>query len=622
MQNITPISTLLAALALSLVATPIIRSVAKRQHWLARPQQDRWHKKPTALMGGIAIFCGVLLPGLFLFDHSRITQGVMPESGIQPFGSVALLGWTLLFILGIIDDFLHIKPYTKLIGQIIVASIVAFFGFRLHWFTSLTLDTMVTLFWIIGITNAFNLLDNMDGLCAGAGLVCAAALGLILWPQGSYEPLLFAALVIGSLAGFLVYNFNPASIFMGDCGSLPIGFSIAMLSLFYTETNTGNGLSGIAVPILVVMVPIFDTTLVTIIRLLSGRKASMGGRDHTSHRLVLMGFSERSAVLVLYGITAVSGLAAVFVHRSDTFTSPTVIIPIFLAVVLMGAFIAQFRIYPEKEFGVLRDRRFTPVLFELTYKRQLLMIVLDFGMVSFAYYLSYRLHFDSAGFVNHFKVFLHSLPIVIGCKMAVFFVMGLYKGIWDYISTIDVFDCIKAAFVASILAYAVVTLGYQFSAFSKGLFLIDGVFTLAFLLFARGFFRLLSDFVKRRTLVGERVMIYGAGRGGELLLREILNNPGIKLRPVGFVDDDTYKTGKQLQGYPILGTFEDLAKLRQAHDLEGLVISFNGPNSFEAHVRAEKFCRQTGLSLKKFCIRLTHIEIDSPQSPASISKLH
>lgn len=611
--------TLATAFFLSLALTPVVRTIARRQNWLAQPNQDRWHKKPTAMMGGIAIFCSVLLPSIFMFDFNEITRGFLPDSEVRPYGAVALLGISLLFIIGVIDDFLHIKPYTKLIGQIIVASLVAFFGFRLYWFTSLTLDTMVTLVWIIGITNAFNLLDNMDGLCAGAGLICAAAIGFMLIPANSSEPMVFAAIVAGALAGFLVYNFNPASIFMGDCGSLPIGFSIAMLTLFYTENTTSNGLSGVAVPMLVVMVPIFDTTLVTIIRLLSGRKASMGGKDHTSHRLVLMGFSERSAVLVLYAITAVSGLASIFVHRNDTFTSPTVIIPIFLSVLLMGAFIAQLRVYPEKEFGVLRGRSFTPVLMELTYKRQLLMIILDFGLVAFAYYLSYRLHFDTAGFVRHFKIFLHSLPVVIACKMGVFFVMGLYRGIWDYISTIDVFDCIKAAFVSSLLAYAVVTLAYRFSNFSKGVFLIDAMFTLAFLLFARGFFRILSDFVKRRTLVGERVVIYGAGRGGELLLREILNNPNLKLRPIGFIDDNSYKSGKQLQGFPIIGTFEDLPHLHAEYHFEGLVISFNGPRSAQAHARAEAFCAETGMSLKKFSIRLTRVGLPSAKTPTSSS---
>jgi UDP-GlcNAc:undecaprenyl-phosphate GlcNAc-1-phosphate transferase len=618
----TPILPLLSAFAIAVAFTPAIRALAKRQNWLALPHKDRWHKQPTALMGGIAIFCGVLLPGIFVFDFSRITQGVLPDSGVRPFGAIALLGWTLLFILGVIDDFLHIKPYTKLIGQIIVASIVAFFGFRLHWFISLTVDTMITLLWVIGITNAFNLLDNMDGLCAGAGLICATAISYMLLPLGISEPLIFAVIIVGALAGFLIYNFNPASIFMGDCGSLPIGFGIAMLTLFYTETTVSNGLSGIAVPILVVMVPIFDTTLVTIIRILSGRKASTGGKDHTSHRLVLMGFSERSAVLVLYAITAISGLAAVFVHQSDTFTSPTVIIPIFLAVVLMGAFIAQLRVYPEKEFGVLRSRKFTPVLFEVTCKRQLLMIVLDFGLIAFAYYLSYRLHFSSTEFANHFNVFLHSLPIVIACKMGVFFIMGLYRGIWDYISTIDIFDCIKAAFVASLLTYAMVTLAYRYSDFSKGIFLIDSMFTLAFLLFARGFFRLLSDFVKRRTLVGERIMIYGAGRGGELLLREILNNPHLKLKPVGFVDDDVFKAGKQLQGFPILGTFEDMKLLQEEHHIEGIVISFNGPMSVEAHAKARSHCQQAGLSLKKFNIRLTQVDVTPSEPPPPDSKMN
>jgi UDP-GlcNAc:undecaprenyl-phosphate GlcNAc-1-phosphate transferase len=167
-----------------------------------------------------------------------------------------------------------------------------------------------------------------------------------------------------------------------------------------------------------------------------------------------------------------------------------------------------------------------------------------------------------------------------------------------------------------------VTLAYRFSNFSKGVFLIDAMFTLAFLLFARGFFRILSDFVKRRTLVGEKVVIYGAGRGGELLLREILNNPNLKLRPVGFIDDNSYKSGKQLQGFPIIGTFEDLPHLHTEHRIEGLVISFNGPRSAQAHARAEAFCAQTGMSLKKFSIRLTRVGLPSAKTSTISSDRH
>jgi len=295
---------------------------------MAHPTKERWHKKPTALLGGIAIYTGTAIPLFFVADFTSILPYIFRNSvsaGLPSIGAAIWIGMTLLFILGLLDDFINIKPHTKLLGQIIVASMAVFLGFRLHWFTSLTLDTMVTIFWIVGITNAFNLIDNMDGLCAGIGFIAAFFLALMFYgklPEGACVAMILA----GALAAFLIYNFNPASIFMGDSGSLVIGFILAMLSLYNSEASGLNMLSFYAVPILLLMVPIFDTTLVTSIRILSGRKASTGGKDHTSHRLVLMGFKEKSAVIFLYGIATVSGLSAVFVTRADTLNSPIVII--------------------------------------------------------------------------------------------------------------------------------------------------------------------------------------------------------------------------------------------------------------------------------------------------------
>ena len=171
---------------------------------------------------------------------------------------------------------------------------------------------------------------------------------------------------------------------MGDCGSLVIGFCLAVLSLYISEAQGSSALSNFAVPIILLLVPIFDTTLVTLIRLLSGRKASVGGKDHTSHRLVLMGFSEKNAVLFLYTVATVAGVSAMFVSTSDTLTSPVVIIPVALAIILMGIYLSQLRVYPEKEFSLLRNRPYTPILIELTYKRQLIQVILDLSLIAFS----------------------------------------------------------------------------------------------------------------------------------------------------------------------------------------------------------------------------------------------
>ena len=600
----------LTAFLISLAMTPVVRLIAIRNGWVARPRKDRWHKKTTALFGGIAIFIGLGIPLFIVGDFQPLWTRLFAPGSAEPLPSIAVVilgGATLLFLLGLADDFLNLKPHNKLIGQIIVASMVVFLGFRLNWFTSLTLDTMVTLIWIVGITNAFNLLDNMDGLCAGVAMVAALTMA-VLYAGTDATAFSVAVIIAGSCGAFLVYNFNPASIFMGDCGSLVIGFALAVLSLYHGEFAADSRLSAFAVPLLILMVPLLDTTLVTVIRLLSGRKASTGGSDHTSHRLVLMGLSEKSAVLYLYGIGAVSGIAGVFVSYSDTMTSPAVIIPIVLAITLMGIYLAQLRVYPEKEFSVLRGRKFTPVLIELTYKRQMMMVVLDLGLVAFSYYLAYRLRFDGADFETYFHVFLKSLPVIIAVKMVVFYVSGIYSGFWQYISTRDVFQYARSSVLSTLLAITLVTILYRFKDFSKGVFIIDWILTTLFLLGTRGSFRLFSETMKRKTLAGAHVIIYGAGRGGELLLRELLNNKAHHCNPVGFIDDDPLKIGKKIQGFPILGSFDNLPALKEKNAIQGVLLSFNGKNNANAHQAAGRYCRQNGLFLKKFSIQLEPVE--------------
>ncbi len=599
--------------AICLILTPIVRQIALKRGWMACPAEDRWHNTPTALFGGIAIYLAVAIPLFVISDFSAtLLPLTTPQNAgaISSFAPVFSIAITLMFLLGFADDVFRLKPQSKLLGQILIASLIAFLGFRLQWVTSLTLDTLLTIFWIVGISNAFNLLDNMDGLCAGTGIIAAVFLAIILSGTNP-EYSRCAAILAGASAAFLVYNFNPASIFMGDCGSLMIGFGISLLSLGLPGMNAGNSMTSIAVPVMIAMVPILDTTMVTLVRLLSGRKASTGGKDHTSHRLVLMGFSEKKAVLFLYGVGLVSGTAALFVSRSDTFTSPSVIIPLMLSILLMGIYLSQLRVYPEKEFSVLRGRTFTPILVELTYKKQIVLVILDFCLIAFSYYLSYRLRFDSPHFPYYFKVFLKSLPAVIACKLTAFFLMGVYRSLWGYLSSNDVAVYLKASTLASFLSIAAVTFAYRFEDFSKGIFIMDWFITTGAILGTRGFFRLTGDAMKRKALSGEKILIYGAGRGGEILLREILHNKRVKIKPVGFIDDDPLKTGKKLQGYSVLGTFDNLQALIQQKTVTSLLISFreNDPDRLQA-VRA--FCMQHNLGLKQFSI---HIENVDPEEP-------
>jgi len=227
----------------------------------------------------------------------------------------------LMFGTGFVDDVLTLKPSTKLIAQISLASVLLFFDYRLNWVQSTTIDLLLTLVWIVGLTNAFNLIDNMDGLCAGIALVAGTAPLIDLLPGATgtraFFEVRYLAILLGATAGFLIYNLHPASIFMGDSGSLLLGFSFAAVTLSTGHQAPGRSdvLSIVAAPVLVLLIPIFDTALVTVSRSLVGRRADQGGRDHSSHRLVAIGLSERRAVAFLWTLAAVGGVLGIAVGK-------------------------------------------------------------------------------------------------------------------------------------------------------------------------------------------------------------------------------------------------------------------------------------------------------------------
>ena len=241
----------LVSFALAVALTPVIKVLARRWGFIAKPKTDRWHKKPTAMMGGVAIWLAVVITIVTLVPHT-------------PAGWVIIGAASFLFLVGFVDDWLHIKPYQKLIGQVIGAAIVVNYGLVLPWTSSLPANMVITIFWLIGITNAINLLDNMDGLATGIAAIASGFLALNFVTAGQPTEALMMGVFTAALLGFLVYNSNPASIFMGDSGSMFIGFFLASAALINVAGGRSRSfLPVLAVPILVLFIPIFDTTFVT-----------------------------------------------------------------------------------------------------------------------------------------------------------------------------------------------------------------------------------------------------------------------------------------------------------------------------------------------------------------------
>jgi UDP-GlcNAc:undecaprenyl-phosphate/decaprenyl-phosphate GlcNAc-1-phosphate transferase len=581
---------------LAIISTYIVREAAHRFGFVAKPKADRWHKRPTAMMGGAAIFITTISVAIFFVPHTPKIWVVLGSS-------------SFLFLVGLIDDILHIKPYQKLIGQLIGTSIVIGFGLVLPWTNSDILNIGITVFWLIGITNAINLLDNMDGLAAGISTVAAFSLALGLSANGQGSELLLVSVFIGSLIGFLVFNFNPASIFMGDCGSLFIGFFLAS-SVMLTEVGgrSRSVFSVLAVPVLILFVPIFDTTFVTILRKMWGRKASQGGRDHTSHRLVALGLSERSAVLMLYAFAAIGGATALLVSRLETAQSIALIVIFILVLVFVGVYLGKVKVYEEQDEELaLQNNAAFGFLVNLSYKRRIFEVMLDAILIALAYYASYILVLGEIGTAN-WQLFVKTLPILLVFKLFSFLAAGVYRGLWRYTSIGDSVIFGKGVILGSISSILVILFFYRFKDFSRAVFVVDAILLFIALSLSRMAFRLFRQLLPMpQNGEGRKVLIYGAGDGGELLLRELKNNPDWNYSPVGFVDDDERKTNSVIHGLKVFGGNTSLSTICRENEVEEILLTIRQMPADKLG-EIKDICDEEEITLKRAWLKIEPID--------------
>lgn len=605
-----------AAATLALMLTPVVRALARHYGLVAKPKTDRWHKKPTAMFGGVAMWLSVTVSYLIFIRPSTVqVWGHFPES----FLDVVMGASTFLFLVGLADDLFHTKPYQKLIGQVMGSAFIVYYGITLPWTGYSALNMALTIFWLIGITNAINLLDNMDGLAAGIAIIASGFLALSFLTAGQYTEALLLVTFAAALLGFLVYNSSPASIFMGDCGSMFVGFFLASAALVNVSGGRSrNFVPVLAVPILVLFIPIFDTTFVTILRKLSGRSASQGGRDHTSHRLVALGTSERHAVWLLYGLAALSGFLALLVQSVKLDVSLAAIAGFTILLTLLGVYLAGVKVYDEADEALAEgNNSLYTFLVDISYKRRIFEVLLDVILILLAYWGAYAFKFGALSGSNAWKLFFRTLPVLVFVKMAAFLVMGVYRGIWRYTSLDDLIVFAKAVVLGSVLSVMAVLFAFRFEGFSRTIFIIDAILMFMLLAGSRMAFRLFRQVIPiARMAEGRRVLIYGAGDGGELLLRELLNNRALKYSPVGFVDDDPAKTGKLIHGLKVYAGNGDLNSVCRQNDVDELLIS-SSKMSDERLRQILEFCQLQDIKVKR--MRIT-IEDLAEQWRASIHK--
>jgi UDP-GlcNAc:undecaprenyl-phosphate GlcNAc-1-phosphate transferase len=588
-----------------LFLVPGIRQISLRFQRVATPREDRWHRKPTPKLGGVAIYLSFLIGLLSTVALTNRWSEIRWE---------LIAASSLVFLLGLYDDLKEITPPAKLVGQILIAAVAIFLGFSTNFFTPKIANSVLaqvpnivlTFIWLVGLTNAINLLDNMDGLAGGISFITTGFLTYFFWVSQDHSLLPVSLALGGGILSFLVFNFPPASIFMGDSGSLFLGFTLALMAIA-RQPQASNVFAVMGVPTLLFMLPILDTTLVTITRLLRGQSPAQGGRDHTSHRLVAFGLSERQTLFVLYFVAIVSGVVAIAIESADYWLSLVLVPLLVLSLSILAAYLGRLKVVSSTlppHPGAM-----TRFMLDLTYKRRTFEIGLDFILIGFAYYLSFWTRYGLSLNESALELFLRSLPIAYAAAYISFFVFGVYRGVWRYIGVDDLIRYTKATLGCIVLGASAIYILNTGLVISPVIFILFALFLFLGLAASRISFKTLDQFYGHQPKPKEeRVLIIGAGDAGEMAVRWILMNPQFGLRPVGFLDEDPFNTGREIHGVGILGGFEQLDTVLSEKQIDGVLLTSDDRWSGDSLDRIINSCKTQGRWIRSLRLEFVKIE--------------
>lgn len=566
-----------AGLATAAILVPLARSLSSATGLMAEPSAERWHQGRIGKLGGVAMGVTLLL--------------VLPWTGSLGAYWPLLACTALMWLLGLVDDVRPMRPVSKLVGQVLVAALLLYLMPPLSVTGQVLVDYGIAFIWLVGLTNAFNLLDNIDGLAAGIGAIAAGFLAITIGiaGDGSIGPLALALWACTGMAlGFLRYNFQPASIFMGDSGSHLLGFFISGAALVAMPSLDSRAFwPAVLGPVITLLIPIFDTAFVSITRGMAGRGIFQGGRDHTSHRLVALGISERRAVLVLYGLAIVGGGIGLVFHAEPRYA--------WGLAVLYGTALGALGLYlghldAVQQTAGVSQRRVLPG--ELTTRYRALEVVLDALLIGVAYYLAFGIRFSEPDFSHFLPYFTRSLPLVLALQLGGLAVSGKYHQVWRGFGAAEAASLLRGVGLGVTATVIAVLFLYRFEGFSRGVFLIDAALLTAGLIAARAGLSSIDDYLRRQR-GGRTALIIGAGRGGALAARELEHNAQLDLMPCGFLDDDPAKRRVRIDGYRVLGDLADLPTvLDRSHVAEVVIAIRDLPPAREEAIWAECDARQ------------------------------
>jgi len=548
---------------------------------VAHPSGERWHEQATPTFGGVGIFAGFVAAVAL-----ALAVGAVEWS--SELGGI-LGGAALLFAAGLLDDIRHLSPLIKLGVQIAAAVLVLASGLQVEIVGNDVLAWAIGIFWLVGITNAFNLLDNMDGLAATLAAIACGYFAIDAATEHENETVLVLSIALGvACAGFLPFNLRPgraAHVFMGDSGSQVLGFTLASFALASSWTVAGTTVATVLLPLLILAIPILDTTLVTIVRLAQRRPVSQGGRDHTSHRLVYYGLSEAKAVLLLALVAAAIGATALAYNVLDNSRLTTFgVVVTFVLLVQFGSFLSDLEERSRRGDDVEEPPLWRALVFE---PRRLVEVVVDFVVIGLSFLSAYVLVIGGLGSEFERSIFLAALPVLLGVRYVAFVALGVYRRVWRYATARDVVPIAVACIASAIGSFLVLVAIRDLKPFpAVEVFVVDAVLCTLLVGASRLTLRLLPETRALGRRDRRRVLLVGAGRAGRGLAREL--HDAHEARVVGFLDDNPRVRRRRILGITVLGSLDEAARAIAGARADEVLVTIPAatPGRLDAVVRA------------------------------------
>jgi len=581
--SMVPAWAFLSAALLSSGLTYLLVRWSARLRLVAQPRGDRWHGRATPNTGGLAILVASAICYLsFSSGHYPVIAGCA--------GFVALIG--------LLDDRVQLRPLVKFAGQSVAVVIVIANGviFRVtpwEW-----ANLIISFLWIAGITNSFNLIDNMDGLCAGVAVVISGS-GFVSAVQNHDEAgAVLLAVLAGSVLGFLIFNHKPARIFMGDCGSMFIGFSLGSLVIASPAPHTRIFVSTLFYPALAFLYPIFDTVLVSLLRRCAGRPISVGGRDHSSHRLVSLGLTERKAVWLLWLLAAIGASAGLLSYAMPVGVVAVAVLLI-SGVTVFGIFLGTLPGYVTPDTAPVRAkwiRRFIPNL------RAGMTLIVDTLLAGVALLVGFLIRWENAFLGTPQHQFLFFLPIVMGCYALASIGFRTFDSGWRWFGVRDLYALGRCAVAGSAAAvFALWLLGVR--DYSRGVILLYAFLVLAFAAGLRLSMRLLWQTLAM-PVGARRAAVLGANGATALTVLMLQRSGPLNAVPVAVIDPDPAADRLHVHGVRVHYAGEDAPRLLRKLRADLLVVP-SGEDLSDGHLRILEQCREAGFPIEQFQVAMT-----------------